>query len=281
MKGIKIILLILFTISICVGCNSSFSTNDIKIPDSKDTFKIVTLNVGKADCIIISYKDKNIMIDTGTINNKDTILNYLSNNNICTLDYLILTHYDKDHIGSANKITKKINVINVLEPNYTKDSKEYRNLSNALENKSLVPTIVTSNYHFNIEDSEFTVYPPLKSEYNSNSSNEFSLVISIKHGNNTFLLAGDAEGQRLTELQNQMDLSHIFLKIPHHGETDNNSETFINDVNPKYAVITCSKEETPDKKLLKYLDKVKAKTYLSYNGTITALSDGNNLVISQ
>ena len=150
-----------------------------------------------------------------------------------------------------------------------------------MENKSLVPSIVTSNYHFNIEDSEFTVYPPLKSEYNSNSSNEFSLVISIKHGNNTFLLAGDAEGQRLTELQNQMDLSHIFLKIPHHGETDNNSETFINDVNPKYAVITCSKEETPDKKLLKYLDKVKAKTYLSYNGTITALSDGNNLVISQ
>lgn len=279
-KVISLIILIISFALFITGCKNT-SSNSNEITDSQNIFKLVTLNVGKADCIIISYKEKNIMIDTGTSDSKDTIFKYLSDNNIDTLDYLILTHYDKDHIGSADKIIKKINVKNVLEPDYSKDSKEYNNLVKALSKKDLNANIITSEYNFNIYNVEFKIYPSLKKDYGENASNEFSLVTSIKHNDNTFLLAGDAENERLTELEKQMNLNHTFLKVPHHGKIDDNSENFINKVNPKYAVITCSEDEEPSKKIIKYLDNLNTKTYLSYNGTITALSDGTNLTVTQ
>ena len=56
----------------------------------------------------------------------DVILDYFSEHGIDTLDYLIITHFDKDHVGGADKILDAVKVKRVLEPDYTVDKKQYR-----------------------------------------------------------------------------------------------------------------------------------------------------------
>ena len=72
-----------------------------------------------------------------------------------------------------------------------------------------------------------------------------------------------------------------FLKVPHHGRIDDESETFINAVKPKYAVITCSKKEGGEEKLLALLDAAGSETYLTTGGTVTAVSTGSGITVTQ
>jgi beta-lactamase superfamily II metal-dependent hydrolase len=239
------------------------------------------LNVGDADCIVITTKNSNIVIDIGESDDKDEILNYLKENNITTIDYLILTHFDMDHIGGAPKVINNINTKNVIEPNYIKDSSEYKKLKTTLEEKQITPNILTKNLSFTADSTTFTIYTALKDNYGKNASNEFSLVISATHGSNKFLFAGDAEKERVQELTSQLDLQHTFIKIPHHGVYDKNSEKFLKAVNAKYAVITCSEENPPSSKILDILESTNTKVYLASNGNISCTSDGSNIKISQ
>ena len=71
---------------------------------------IASLNVGKADCSILAYQGSFGLIDTGTKDAYELIDKVLSLNHQQTVDYLIITHYDKDHVGSAVKLLQNYNV---------------------------------------------------------------------------------------------------------------------------------------------------------------------------
>lgn len=273
-KIIALITLIIVIIT-CISC-----TKDNIITEPLEEMKIDILNIGKADCTIIRSKDKTVIIDTGEKNDKDDLLDYLDENDIDTIDYLILTHFDKDHIGGAAKLIKNKEIKKVIEPDYSKESKEYTNLIEALDEKDIKPKVLTKNMSFELDDANFTIYPPLKSDYGEDASNEFSLVVSITHGNNKFLFAGDAQNDRLNELSSQIDdLNSTFLKVPHHGRLDENSNKFFKKVKPKYAVITCSDKNPPDDEVVKYLENIGTKVYLTSKGQVTCSSDGIELNI--
>ena len=133
---------------------------------------------------------------------------------------------------------------------------------------------------FILDDCLFEIYPPLKSSY-SNDDNDFSLVISVTHGNNKLLFAGDAEAERLSELSGQMYLKHDFLKVPHHGNWNKNTKQFLQSVSPSYAVITCSEKNPASDEIISCLDSLNCKTYLTQNGEVNIMSDGEKIEISQ
>ena len=123
-----------------------------KDTSSEYDFKIYFFNAGKADCILISNNDKYIMIDTGEESLSNEILKYFKNNNITKLDYLIITHFDKDHVGSSSKIIDSIEIDNVLQSNCPKDSEYYTNYINSLENKNITVQTISGDKSFNIGD---------------------------------------------------------------------------------------------------------------------------------
>ena len=117
--------LIIVLIAILVGV--FMLERHFKKEEENYDFEIYFFNAGKADAILLSKDNKYIMIDTGEEDLSNTILNYFKNNNITKLDYLIITHFDKDHVGSASKIIDNIEIGEVLESNYPKDSIYYNN----------------------------------------------------------------------------------------------------------------------------------------------------------
>jgi len=256
------------------------SCQTVKVGNSSLQEMIVTvLNVGSADCIVIQTSNHTIMIDTGTDNESDAILSFLQENMITTIDYLIITHFDKDHVGGADKIIDVVGIGQIIQPDYVRDSKQYKEYADAVKKKQTSVTKLTEDMEFALDDVEIAIYVPI-ADFVVGDDNNYSLVTSVIHGENTFLFAGDAEQIRLQELLDKEIGEHTFLKVPHHGEVEDNSEEFFVAVNPRYAVITCSIKEPAEDEVIELLEGIGTEVFLVSDGTVTCMSDGTQISVS-
>lgn len=244
--------------------------------------KVTFFDVGKGDAILIETETHNMLIDTGYDRTSGVILDYLEKENVQKLDYLILTHFDKDHVGGADRILKQVKAGEILQPDYESDGGQYLEYREIVEEMVLQPNVVTEAMRFSLDGAEFLIYPPEQKEYEE-EDNDFSLVVSVKYGKRSFLFAGDCERERLDELlqQEEFDLVHDVLKVPHHGKDEKNSEAFLKAVSPKAAVITCSEEEPDREKICEMLNELGTEIYLTADGTVTCLCDGDTIQIMQ
>lgn len=283
-KFLSLLILISFTFSACSMDSNNSANTDINYTSPSNNLKLTVFNAGKADAMLITINDKNIIIDTGEKGEGTILLNYLKENNISIIDYLIITHFDKDHVGGAAKIINNIKVSNVIQPNYISTSKAFSNYKDALEKAKITPTSLESNISFTIANATFSIYPAQKTSYSVDSDsidNYMSLVIDIVHEKNRFLLAGDVIKNRLQELIDMDNINSTFLKIPHHGKYEELTQQFLEKVHPTYAAITCSKEKPADKKTLEILNNLKTQTYLTTDGDITVISNGSSIKVTQ
>ena len=95
------------------------------------------------------------------------------------------------------------------------------------------------------------------------------------------MFAGDAENARLAELLKEGSLSHDVLKVPHHGKAETLSAAFFQAVGPSYAVITSDEKNPEDEVVPALLRQLGAEVFLTREGTVTALTDGENIRLTQ
>lgn len=274
-------------ISGCIGSTSSKNmienSDDNKIKEvdnlNEAPFEVTFMDVGKADCILIKIEDKTIMIDTGLNKTKDDVVSQLQDKGIDELDYLILTHMDKDHIGGADAVLDNFKVDNLIQADYIKDSKQYTQYVEAVEKNNIKTVSLHENINVQINNAEINIYAPVQSTYSK--SNDYSIIVGITYGRYSFLFAGDAEEERLAEFININNKKYNVVKIPHHGRINVLSEEFIKSISPSYSIITCSEEDKPDEEMIDLLNKYKIKTFLTIDGEIIIKTDGNSINISQ
>lgn len=247
---------------------------------ANNNFSVSVLKIGKADAIILKTENHTALIDCGESEDSAEIVEQLKKSGAEKIDYMFITHFDKDHIGGAPDIFDSFSVGEIITPDYEGNVDEYYAYTNAVKNKKLTATAVTEDMTVTLDDVTFNVYPPLKTSYEEDD-NDFSLVISAAHGQNSFLFAGDAEKDRLAELSSQLDLKHMFLKMPHHGIYNKGTKTFVQSVKPEYTVITCSDKNPPEDETLSVLKAIGSEVYETRNGDVTAVSDGKIIKISQ
>ena len=271
----KIIPIIILTVLILIII-LFISTKDKSTYD----YKIHFFSAGKADAILMSKNDKYIMIDTATENMSNEIMDYFKENNITKLDYLIITHFDKDHVGSASHIIDNIEIEEVLQSNVPKESEYYNNYITSLNNKSINPKTITDNYKILLDNIEITVYGP-KKIYTSNESNNSSLITAVKYNNNKFLFMGDAQNPRIEAFLDEDNETYDFLKVPYHGNYLKKLDDLLNAKKINTAVITSSNTEQESTKTINMLRKYNIKYYLTRNGDIDVLSDGNKISVEQ
>lgn len=278
----KMLFIITAALLLLAGCGQTkgdgASQGTLELSELKVTF----FDVGKGDAILLETEEETMLIDTGYDDTADVILDYLEENGIGALDCLVITHFDKDHVGGADRILEAVEVERVLEPDYESDSGQTREYKEALEALGLEPEKVTDTLVLDFPGTECTVYPPRQEDYEE-EDNDFSLVISLRFGNEGFLFAGDCEKERLSELlaEKDLELRHQVLKVPHHGREEKNSDKFLLAVSPEAAVITCSEEKEPDKEILELLSQLGAEVYLTSEGTVTCVTDGSSLEFFQ
>ena len=243
----------------------SYSTN------SKVHF-IKTKSKG-GDCILIESA-KNILIDVGCETTGAPLINYLNDNNINTIDYLIISHYHDDHVGGTNVegltalCDSSINIEKVILPhqkiNYSlfveSDSYKVGEIIKGINDK-VVNCCNTSSipmYHpqdeeiiqlnddsyikfLNLKESNFNKYynhtvNAYLAEENATNYNNFSMVVEYHSGNNCFLFTGDIEELAQESIYSQLDDNVDVLKIEHHSLNYNCCDKYLNKIHPKIAV---------------------------------------------
>ena len=265
----------------CVFLFSAVLLGEAVNAEPRPSLSLHVFSFGKADAFLFSTKEGDVLIDCGLNGQGKEILSYLEDNNISEIHTLIITHFDKDHVGGAAKVLKGIPVKRVLQSNSPKDSKEYEKYLKALTQSSLDPVTVREVFSFSLGGVEFTVFPPEQDSYPKDPSNNSSLATLVTSGDTSFLFTGDAESARLQELLKTGFGTVDFLQIPHHGSWQTLLGALLNHVSPDYALITSSEEEPEDIVTLQLLQKFGAEILLTREGELDVTSDGSALSVSQ
>lgn len=251
------------------------------------------LKTGKSDCMLIKLDDTVIMIDTADADDYGEISDMLESLGIARIDYLILTHFDNDHIGCAAKIIEDFEVACVYMPNYVRDSGLYRSLINSLEENAARTTVHKLNEDTTVPlpvgsmwINVSRVYPDLSHEEpipEDSMDNDLSLICGLTLGDFTALFMGDAEKARCEDFlaQTQYAGQYDFIKLPHHGSHNKALRDLLTTCGVKYGVICSDALANIELEVVNLMRNLGALTYYSYNGTLVVRTDGTTVECTQ
>ena len=228
--------------------------------------EITYIDVGQGDSIFIKFpNDKsNILIDTGgkvTYGNLKNnysvgknIVDYLKSMGIRKLDYLIITHGDFDHMGDSLYLIDKFKVENVIF-NCGEFNALEKELIKVLDEKKI--KYYSCIKELNIDNNKLYFLQTKKYDNENDNSN----VIYTEFNGYKFMFMGDAGVEKEKDILDKYNLANIdVLKVGHHGSKTSSSKGFIDEIDPKYGVISVGKNNRyghPNKEVLNNLDNSK------------------------
>lgn len=203
-----------------------------------NSINVYYLDVSQGDSSLITYKNRNILIDTGGIKDRtvsDGTIKLLNSLGYSKIDYLILTHGDYDHMGEAINLVNNFKVEKVIfncgEYNYLEEE-----LIKVLDKKKI--KYYSCIKELNIDNNK--LYFLNNKDYGNENDN--SSVIYTEFDNHKFLFMGDAGVDVEKDLIEKYNLKDIdVLKVGHHGSRTSSGKEFIDEVNPKYSIISVGK----------------------------------------
>ena len=237
-------------------------------------------DAGKADAFLLTTQNSAVLIDTGKNKMGKEIVSYLEENGIDRIDVLFITHFDKDHVGGADRVLESVPVGQVYEPAYESESKQFLQYREAVDKQGVAYTSLAQNFSFELDGVQYEIDVANQSYYGEDEENDFSLVISVRYGETSFLFAGDAENPRLAELLVEGIGQYDVLKVPHHGKSEKWSAAFFDAVRPQYSVITSDEEETEEASVVNALKRY-GEVFLTRFGAVDCLTDGQTIRMTQ
>ena len=244
-----------------------------------EELKVHFLDVGQGDSIFIELPtNETILIDASIKDASDKIINYLKEEKVSKIDYVIATHPHSDHIGGMSAVIKAFDIGQIYMPKAVTTTKTYENLLLTIKDKNLkIKTAKAGNTIIDTDDLKLVVLAPNQDSYES--LNNYSIVLKLTYKEKSFLFTGDAE--TLSEKEITGDVEADVLKVGHHGSRTSTSQAFLNKVNPSYAVISVgfnNDYKHPHQEVLDRLEKKNIKIYRTdQNGDIIFTTDGYNI----
>lgn len=240
--------------------------------------EIILVGEEKSDCILIHSKEFNAMIDTGLAVQADDILELCRDRGIKNLDFLILSHFDKDHVGGAADILRELTVESIYVPDYKGEGEDYERFLTAAKEQNVTVTIIRKNTSFNMGEMQFLLIPGQKSAYEK--VNNYSLVTAMEYEGTSFLFCGDIEAERIEEMLSYENRSFSFLKVPHHGIHTDGLTELTEKFSPQVLLVT-GLHDMFSADLKEYAENKDIPSYFVEDGTITIVIQEENVSLFQ
>lgn len=206
--------------------------------------QVAFLDIGQGDAIFITAPNGvQVLIDGGADRDILSALDSVMSINDKTIDMVVATHPDQDHIGGLVDVLSWYTVDTVLVSGATSDTQTFKKFQ---EQANLAGRIVTAQRGMRIilDDEQGVFMDIFHPAYDINrvrDTNDASVVAQVVYGNQSFLLTGDASQrieQELVAHDYQQRLPSDVLKLGHHGSKTSSSQEFLETVHPRSVVIS-------------------------------------------
>ena len=249
--------------------------------------KVIFFNVGQGDAIfIVSPQKHQILIDGGP---NSIILEKLAKEMPFwdrSIDLIILTHPEHDHIAGLLEVLKRYKVENILWTGVIRDTAEYKEWLRLIKRENSELRIAKAEQKIKAREVHFDILNPFEnlSGRKIKNVNNTSVIAKLVFDKKSFLFSGDAYKPVERKLiARGLALDSDVLKVGHHGSKTSSAEEFIEKVLPEIAVISAGKNNRyghPHQQTLDTLEKYGVETLRTdINGDIKIISDGKNIRI--
>ena len=230
------------------------------------------IDVGQGDAILIKQGEHNMLIDAGDNKYEEFIVNYLKENEITKLDYVIGTHPHADHIGGLDAVIDAFDIGKIIMPKVTHTTKIFEDVLISIKNKGLKITNPNVGDNYELGDASFTIVASNSDEYTN--LNNYSVVTRMEYGKTSFLFISDAEGVSENEmLDNDHNLEVDVLKVGHHGSDTSTTVKFLDAANSKYTVIQVDKNNKYGHPTADVMDRLEERNIKIYRNELDAYLD--------
>ncbi|MBN1932366.1 MAG: DNA internalization-related competence protein ComEC/Rec2 [Desulfobacterales bacterium] len=286
-----IIVIIVMSADTCYWLYKRLWHNDLKvtvIDVGQGTSTLVELPYGV--CMLIDgggFTD-NSVFDVG----EKIVAPFLWRKKIKTVDALILSHPDSDHLNGLLYICEHFNVKYVRTNNEPYDTNNYKRFIEIIRNKKIhMPQFKDMDRIENVNGVEIKILYPCKDFISASKKekwrrgNNNSLVIKINFGSKSFLFPGDIEAKAERELVKIADekLKSNVLVAPHHGSKKSSTLLFLKKVQPEYIIISAGNNNRfgfPHSTVLTRYRKLGCRMLqTATHGAIEIVTDGQSLKV--
>ena len=252
------------------------------------------LNTGNSDAILLRMDGTVILVDTGEADDYAAISQRLTDYGIKEIDYLIISHFDNDHIGTVPQLLQHYTVKNLYMPDYVRDSSLYRRMMSTLDvTEGVTVHRPTEDVRIELPYGSLWINPTglyepgqtLGSDAeHSLEENNYSLITSVYFGNISMLLAGDAEQDRITEFMGLLgeEIAYDVIKIPHHGGYDKALGDLLRaNKGLRYCMVHAGNKSLVEASLITAMRASGAAAKFTSDGDISFATDGVSMVLNQ
>lgn len=241
------------------------------------------LDCNQADSIFIILPDgKCMLIDSGTPDFAQELIDFIKKRGYNKIDYLIGTHPHIDHIGSMADVIENFDIGTFYTIDRPHSTNSYLRMTEAIKKKNCEVVYIKRGSKILNDSVKCTVLSPDDTPYIR--INNSSAVIKIEYKDISFLLSGDAEAAAEQNIMlADIDLKSTVLKVGHHGSVSSTTLNYLSAINPKIAIISVGKNNDygyPSEYVLNLIKKIGAEIYRTdINGNIKIETNGENISI--
>lgn len=209
-------------------------------------FKAHTIDVGQGDAIFLEFGKMTMLIDAGPASAGDDVVNYIKALGHDSIDFVVASHTDADHIGGMLEVLKNFDVEKFYVPSTVSDTKTWNELSKYITDRTGVFTVTDTTqpiYYNSANDFEIdfinasTVMESSDELTLLSDTNDSSIIVYVSYGINEWLFTGDASADAIMEATADIGVVEV-LKVGHHGSKTSTTEEVVNWLNPEYAIIS-------------------------------------------
>ena len=252
-----------------------------------DRLKVCFIDVGQGDSTLITAGGKTMLVDCGEEEFAGDAAKFLKSSGIERIDYLVGTHPHSDHMGGMDRIIEEFGIGEFIIPHLDDEdiptTSYFLRFLDAAESHGVKLTEAVTGSEFTVGDAHCEIVAPNSKKYED--INNYSVGIVLRHGSESFIFTGDAEGVAEQEMLGGGRLGKMNVyKVGHHGSSSSSTAAFLNVIRPDTAVISCGAgnayghpTDSVIRRLSAYTDNI-YRTDLC--GSIVITSDGSSLNVT-
>ena len=220
------------------------------------------IDVGQGDAILLRCDGEAALVDAGTPDCRESLLEYLQGQRLEEPKYIFASHPHADHIGSMAAVIDAFGCQTFIMPDMVSYTRAFENMLDSVERCGAETQLGKAGDTFELGQAQLELLWPAQG-YEAEDANNISLVIRVTYGPYSFLLTGDAESSVEKEFVSNLPATTV-LKAGHHGSKTSSSQALLEAARPEYCVISVgagNSYDHPSPETLEKLEQLGCQIY--------------------